>query len=207
MEKDEINYRTLREIQQMEKKSPILTEIRSAFYSDISKYIEDLKIRLQNETSSQKQTLLNEEIENIEKIAINIYELREKKIILAAITKARGGNPEIKNMISSEKNLFNSILNLINTSRMHLLKKESNEKKTIESEERATEPKEVEEKPQELIDKNKNQNPIIRVIEDVPEFIGTNEKRYNLRKNDILSIPEDMCEMLHRKGVVKIINK
>ena len=46
----------------------------------------------------------------------------------------------------------------------------------------------------------------IRVIEDIPEFIGTNEKKYNLRKNDILSLPDDMFEMLNRRGVVRKIN-
>jgi DNA replication factor GINS len=203
MKEDEINYRTLREIQQMEKKSPILTELKSAFYIDISKFVEELKSRLQDESSSQKLTLLNEEIENIQKIAINIYELRERKILLTAITKTRGGSPDIKNMTNTEKKLYESILNLLDTSRNNLFKNESNEKEKIENEEKSFQPKKIDEKPKE---NNKNPNPIVRVIKDVPEFIGTNEKRYNLRKNDILSLPEDMCEMLDRRGVIKKIN-
>ncbi len=199
MQEDDINYRILREIQQMEKNSPILTELKSGFYLEISKHIDKLTNRLQNESSSQKQTLLNEEIQNIQKIAINIYELREKKILFAAISKARGGNPEIKNMINIEKNLFDSILNVLKTTRIHFLKKESFEKKTIEPKEETVEPTNSE-------DIQKSSNPIVRVTEDMPEFIGTNEKRYNLRKNDILSLPDDMCEMLYRRGVVKKIN-
>ena len=206
MKEDEINYRTLREIQQLEKKSPILTELKSSFYFEITKFVEELKTRLQNESSSQKQTLLNEEMENIQKISINIYELREKKILLAAITKARGGNPDIKNMINTEKKLFDSILNILNTSRIHLLENKTNKNEKIEIEEKKEEPEKIEEKPIESNDINKNSNPIVRVIEDVPEFIGTNEMRYNLRKNDILSLPEDMCKMLSRRGVVKKIN-
>jgi len=199
MHEDEINYRTLREIQQKEKNSPVLTEIKSTLYSEISKYIEDLKNRLKNESSSQKQTLLNEESQNIQKIAINIYELREKKILFAAITKGRGGSPEIKNMIDIEKNLFDSIIDILKTTRNIFLKKDSTEKKQIEPEEEPVKPKKLEEK-------LSNSNPIVRVIEDIPEFIGTNEKRYNLRKNDILSVPEDMYEMLSRRGIVKKIN-
>jgi DNA replication initiation complex subunit (GINS family) len=206
MKEDEINYRTLREIQQLEKKSPILTELKTSFYFEITKFIEELKTRLQNESSSQKQTLINEEMENIQKISINIYELREKKILLAAITKARGGNPDIKNMINTEKKLFDSILNILNTSRIHLLKNKTNENEKIEIEEKKEEPEKIEEKPIESNDINKKSNPIVRVIEDVPEFIGTNEMRYNLRKNDILSLPEDMCKMLSGRGVVKKIN-
>jgi len=199
MKEDDINYRILREIQQMEKNSPILTELKTNFYIDLSKYLEELKNRLQNESSSQKQTLLKGEIENTEKIVINIYELREKKILLAAISKARGGNPEIKNMINIEKNLFNSILNVLITTRGQFLKNESivNEK---------TEPKQELVEPDKSELNKKNSNPIVRVTEDIPEFIGTNEKKYSLRKNDILSLPEDMCEMLSRRGVVKKIN-
>ncbi|KYK23536.1 hypothetical protein AYK21_02445 [Thermoplasmatales archaeon SG8-52-2] len=199
MKEDEINYKTLREIQQMEKKSPLLTEIKSSFYFEISKYVDELNDRLKNESSSQKQTLISGEIENIQKLSFNIYELREKKILSAAITKARGGNPDIKNMTTIEKNLFESILDVLNKSREDIFKKEPVEKKTNKPEEMIVEPEKVEEK-------HKNPNPIVRVTENVPEFIGTNEKRYNLRKNDILSLPVDMYEMLHRRGVVKKIN-
>ena len=203
MKDDEINYRSLREIQQMEKKSPTLTELKSAFYSDISKFVEELKSRLKDDNSSQKQTLLNEEIENIQKIAMNIYELRERKILLAAITKTRGGSPDIKNMTNTEKDLFESILKILDTSRNNLFKNKSKENEEKVPEEKPNQPEKIEEKPKE---NNKNPNPIVRVIKDVPEFIGTNEKRYNLRKNDILSLPEDMCEMLDRRGVIKKIN-
>jgi DNA replication factor GINS len=199
MQEEEISYKILREIEQMEKKSPTLSEIKSAFYFDISKYVEDLNNRLQNESSSQKQTLICGEIENIRKLALNIYELREKKILSAAISKVRGGNPDIKNMINIEKELFESILNILNKSRIQVFKKDQNEKKNNEPEEKIVEPKKTEEK-------NKNSNPIVRVVENIPEFIGTNEKRYNLRKNDIISLPEDMCEMLQKSGVVKKIN-
>ncbi len=200
MEEDEINYRTLRKIQQTEKNSPILTEIKSDFYLDLSEYLENLKTRLQDETSSQKQTLLKEEILNTQKIAENIYEQREKKILVAAISKARGGNPDLKNMINIEKNLFDSVLNIMIISRKQFLKKESIEKKKIE-------PKEEPPKPKKSEEKQKNSNPIVRVTHDMPEFIGTNEKKYNLRKNDILSLPKDMHDMLCKRGVVKKINR
>jgi len=199
MEEDEINYRLLRKVQQMEKSSPILTEIKSDFYFDLSEYLESLKNRLQNETSSQKQTLLKEEIQNTQKIAENIYEQREKKILVAAISKARGGNPDLTNMINIEKNLFESVLNIMITSRKQFLKKESIENKKTEPSKEPIKPKKSEEK-------QKNLNPIVRVTEDVPEFIGTNEKKYNLRKNDILSLPKDMHDMLCKRGVVKKIN-
>ena len=201
MDEDEINYRILRKIQEMEKNSPILTSIDNNFYVELKKYLDILDNRLKDESSSQKQTLLKDEISNTKKIAKNIYEQREKKILLAAVTKARGGNPDLKNMIEIEKNLFNSILNLMENSRKHLFEEDSRKNKTVEPKKNETK-----EEPKPVLNES-NTNPIIRVKEDIPEFVGTNEKKYNLRKNDILSLPEDMSVMLLKRGVVEKIKK
>ena len=205
MDEEEICYKTLRKIQQIEKNSPILTELISNFYSELSKYLENMNNRLERETTSQKQILLKDEIENTKKIAINIYEQREKKILLAAITKARGGNPDLKNMIDEEKDLYYPVLKQMLKSRKIFLKKEtpnskSSERETIESKEMPDNPNEIEEN-------QKNSNPIVRVTQDVPEFIGTDEKKYNLRNNDIISLPEDMSEMLSKRSAVKKIKQ
>ena len=53
MEDEEINYRTLRKIQQMEKNSPLLTDLKSSFYNDLSEFFQGLNERLKNESSSQ----------------------------------------------------------------------------------------------------------------------------------------------------------
>lgn len=201
MEQDEINYKTLRKIQQSEKNSPILTELKSNFYFELSDYLENLKKRLENESSSQKQALLKEEIKNTLNIATNIYEQREKKILLVAISKARGGNPDIKNMADVEKDLFENILdNMINL-RKKILKIKSNEinKNNV---------KPVEKRKDEKSNQNNdNKNPIMMITKNIPEFIGTDEKKYNLRKNDIISLPEDMSEMLSKRGVADKISK
>lgn len=199
MEDDEINYRALRKIQQMEKNSPILTDLRPDFYDNLSEYLENLNTRLESESSSQKQMLLKDEIQNTKKIATSIYEQREKKVLLAAVTKARGGNPDLKNMVNIEKNLFEPVLELMLNSRKKILENETVE--NISNDTKAAEP--AEEKKTE--EKQENSNPIVRVNQDVPEFIGTDEKKYNLRKNDLISLPEDMSETLSKRGVVEKI--
>jgi DNA replication initiation complex subunit (GINS family) len=201
MEEDEINYRTLRKIQQMEKNSPILTDINPHFYSDLSDYLIVLNKRLRKESSSQKQLLIKDEIENTKKIIMNIYEQREKKILLAAISKARGGMPNLKNMIKIEKKIYDSTLNLLLQSRKILFEKEKKN-----SNQNAIKNVDIEED-EKIEDKQKNLNPIVRVTENIPEFIGTDEKRYNLRKNDVLSLPEDMNNTLSKRGVVKRIKQ
>lgn len=200
MVEEEINYGNIRKLQLLEKNSPVLTDLPLEFYKELSEYLDVLNKRLENEQSLQKQTLLKDEISNTERIAINIYEQRERKILLAAVSKVRGGNPDLKNMLDVEENLYNSILNVMMKSRNNFLKNKKTEKKDDKVENK--EPKNEEKKQEEMLSQEEP-NQIVRVTQTLPEFIGTNTKKYNLREGDILSLPEDMCLMLSKKGAVK----
>lgn len=207
MNENEINYKNLRKIQQIEKESPTLTKIEPSFYTALSDYLKYLDSRLEKESSTQKQMLLKEEVQNTRKISTNIYEQREKKIILAAISKTRGGEPDLKNLVGVERNLFDSILQMMVQTREELLNKkirEKEEEKTVESN---VEPK-AENKKQEIITpKPQNINPIVMVAKDIPEFMGTDANKYNLRKGDVLSLPKDMSDTLSKRDAVKEIGK
>jgi DNA replication initiation complex subunit (GINS family) len=194
MDDKEINYKVLRKIQQMEKNSPILTKIEYNFYYELSKYLKYLNDRYKKEESSQKKILLEDEIRNTNKIMLNIYELREKKILLATVAKARGGNPNLENLVDIEKKLYDSILQMLLQHRNKFL-----DNKSIENNEETTST--VKEK---KIKQVKN-NSIIMIKEDIPEFIGTDMKKYNLRKGDIISLPKDMGDTLVKRDVVKEI--
>jgi len=197
MDTDEINYKTLRRIQQTERNAPMLTKIDGGFYHALSQYVNGLEGRLKKESPSQKQMLLKEEIQNTRKITTNIYEQREKKILLAAISKARGGNPDLKHLIDKEQQLFDSVLELMTQSRKQLLNKESEQGKKEEI--KPVEPKN-EEKENET---QENTNPVVQITQDIPEFVGTDTKHYHLKKNDIISLPEDMSDTLAERGAAR----
>ena len=46
-----------------------------------------------------------------------------------------------------------------------------------------------------------NTHPILRIRENIPSFVGTNNQNYTLYKGDIVSLPEDMAKMLLNKKV------
>ena len=201
MDTDELNYKFLRKIQQTEEKSPMLTKINTNFYSNLLGYMENLNVRLKKESKSQKKMLLTNEIQNMNRIIWNIYEQREKKIFLSAISKARGGNPNQKNLIEAEKNLFDSALELMMKSRKQFLKRRSKKESVKDN-------KNIESKKEEnKFEKKCNDNQMVMVTKDIPEFIGTDTKKYNLRKWDIITLPKDMSDMLLKRDVVKEIKK
>ena len=194
MDQEDINYKTLRKIQQQEKNSPLLTKIDRNFYQKFSEYLKNLQRIAEKEENSQKIKLFDDEIQNTKKIAFNIYELREKKIIQAALSKVRGGKPDLKNLLEIEKRLYDSLVKQIIVSREEILEQKLEKKTDVKS---APETGKKE--------KKSNTNAIVRVTQDTPEFVGTNMKTYSLRKDDVLTLPKEMSEPLLKRGVVEQI--
>ncbi|MDG6218904.1 MAG: hypothetical protein QCI00_05645 [Candidatus Thermoplasmatota archaeon] len=212
---EELSYRTLRKIQQAEKQSPQITQINKEFYRDVTTFLKQLQHRLKNEKKQQKQMLLVEESQNIEKIIRNIYEQREKKIMLAAIAKARGGNPNIKSLVPEEKKLFDKLHQNLVSIRKDLLFSinEENSYDTLSEPDVKEDLKQPPSQPgknreQSEVEKTPilaNTNPILRIKKDIPSFIGTDNNTYTLNKGDIISLPSDMAKMLTDKKVAVTI--
>ena len=199
MDIDEFNYKTLRKIQQIEEKTPALSKINPELYINFSDYIKILNLRFKNEINEQRKIILKNEINNTKKIIKNIYEQREKKILIAIMTKVRGGEPNLKNLVNTEKILFESILEIVIRQRQQIM-----DKKVIKNDlvnDNKTNIKKVEKKV-----KNEN-NKIFLVRDNIPEFIGTDARKYNLRKDDLITIPKNTSELLLNKRVIKEIKK
>lgn len=194
MDQEDINYKTLRKIQQQEKTFPLLTKIDQKFYQKFSEYLKNLQRIAEKEENSQKIKLFDDEIQNTKKIAFNIYELREKKIIQTALSKVRGGKPDLKNLLDIEKRLYDSLVKQIIVSREEILEQKLEKKTDVKS---APETGKKE--------KKSNTNAIVRVTQDTPEFVGTDMKTYSLRKDDVLTLPKEMSEPLLKRGVVEQI--
>lgn len=195
MDQEDINYKTLRKIQQQEKTFPLLTKIDRNFYQKFSEYLKNLQRIAEKEENSQKIKLFDDEIQNTKKIAFNIYELREKKIIQAALSKVRGGKPDLKNLLEIEKRLYDSLVKQIIVSREEILEQKLEKKTDVKLSPETGEKKK----------KIPNTNAIVRVTQDTPEFVGTNMKTYSLRKDDVLTLPKEMSEPLLKRGVVEQI--
>jgi DNA replication initiation complex subunit (GINS family) len=194
MDEDDISYKALRKIQQQEKKLPLLTRIDQNYYKKFSEYLKNLQRIAENEENSQRIQLFNDEIQNTKNIALNIYELREKKIVQAALSKVRGGKPDLKNLLEIEKKLFDTLVEQIIVLRKELLEQK------IEKKIKTKSTQVIGEK-----EKKNNTNAIVQVTQDTPEFVGTDMKTYSLRKDDVLTLPEEMSNPLLKRGIVKQI--
>ncbi len=190
----DLDYKFLRRIQHQEVNSPSFSELPEKFYSELTDFIKNLEINLEKEKNELKIKIFKDEIENIKKVANGIYELREKKIVQAALSNARGGKPNLNNLLDIEKNLFDNIVLQIKNSRQKIFEKEK------------FKDKQNSEMSQKKDGKEKNQinsSPIVRVLEDMPDFVGTDMKTYSLKKEDVLSLSDDMAKHLIKRNIVQ----
>ena len=192
-EHEEINYKTLRRIQQDEQTLSLLTKITVSFYKDLSSYMKTIERSIEHEKNPLKLKLFGDEIQNTKKIANSIYELREKKIVQTALATARGATPDLTNFLEIEKKLYRSLVEQIMVSRKEIFEKPTDPPATTPPASPTPAP----------VKEESNTHPIVRVLEDTPEFIGTDGKSYLLRKEDVLSMPSEMTEPLLKKKVVK----
>ncbi|MEM5802107.1 MAG: hypothetical protein QXQ18_01840, partial [Candidatus Aenigmatarchaeota archaeon] len=118
------------------------------------------------------------EIKNIERLIEDIFNRRERKIINFAIINARTGiHPE--NLIEEEKGFYQSLVEIIKKRRDDNLKKI------------------LEEKKEELVT-------MVIFKEDMPEFLGSDEKIYGpFKKGDIAKLPEENIRVLVEKGIAE----
>jgi DNA replication initiation complex subunit (GINS family) len=112
MKVDDMPYKIFRKIQLSEEKVPLLTKIDKNFYSQLAEY------------QKNPDDLSEREIQDIERIVSSVYGIREKKIVQAALSKIRGGKPDLKNMLDEEKKLFDSIVATLLQSRKNFVIKD-----------------------------------------------------------------------------------
>jgi DNA replication initiation complex subunit (GINS family) len=184
---NDISYRYLREMHQREKNSPALCKIEEDFYQQLKEYFEYLEKEYNSieDRDSPKAKLLKDEIENAKRIAESIYEQRERKILQIALVARKGGKPNIGNLITTEKELFESILKALKDARERIMEnKRKNEKDSIEK-------------------KDDDETIVVRITNDIPEFVDSDMNIYNLKKEDVICLPKDIANALINKKVAE----
>lgn len=179
---DELSYRDIRVLHQAEREKQNLTEIRSDFYEKARDYLQRLEKNLEIEKDEYKRKLIADELKSAKQIIRDIYKIREKKIVLAALSKIRGGKPDTKFFLESERKLFDEIVECLKKYRDIVLEgKEAKEEK-----------------------KEKKEEGFVALIKsDIPRFVGPDMKKYSLRKNDIVCLPKSIFEILEKRGVAE----
>ena len=226
---EKMSFGKITQLYREERKNKRLSEISPIFYSQLAEYLSRLHDELSSEKNktSTKTKMLKDEIEKALKKAEHIYEYRERKIALSALSKASGGMPDEELMVKSERALHDDLVTLIKKYR-DSFKKELMGKKAEDEEVEIMQEGKIEDKIEDKIkDKEKDEKmkskkksisagkskegeaekgktkrenyTIVRIIEDIPPFAGL-DGEYNLKKEDVISLPKKIAGILCNKG-------
>jgi len=209
MEEPSVSYKSLRKVQQAEQATAVLTKLETGYYRDVAAYLRALETSVASERQPQKSRVFSEELANTRKLVAGIYELREKKIVAAALVAARGGVPDIKNLAEEERPLYESLLQAIARARQDVLAEESPEpESTTPAPEPPKRPPPATSSPpvsSEVSKARANPHPMLRVTQNMPPFVGTDLRVYELRTDDVLTLPAEMAAPLLKRGVLVTI--
>ncbi|HEC76714.1 MAG TPA: DNA replication complex GINS family protein [Thermoplasmatales archaeon] len=164
-------------MEQREKSTSLLLDVGADFYKQTAQYVKELEDRLEEEKvrnpSSKKVVLLSDELRNTKRIWKSIFERREKKIVLSALSFVRGSKETPKNLTREEKIFYDAIIEILKEHRKRVF--ENHEKEFV----------------------------VVRIMEDIPQFIGGDMKKYSLKKEDVISLPLDVAKILIKRGVAE----
>jgi len=147
-QKEAITYEYIRKVQREELAEVRLTKITDDFYDKAEKYLEQ-KMRL----GKKKDRSSEIEAENLQKLLEDIYNRRETKILQQAIFASRTGIP-IQNLTKVEEKFFRQLVELLKFQRektLNIFTKKTKEEAKLEK---------------------------LKFTQDIPEFIGSDLKKY-----------------------------
>jgi len=191
MTQDIITYETLYEILRRERTRQELQELEENFFSKIVKYFKEKTAIL--ESQKQKESIFQEEtkktekqLENIKKILKELYEIREMKILNLAVSSSRTKTNNKLNLLPEEQILYNNIKITLNQSRSKILER------LVQGQLPNEEPKPIK--------SNENELKLIRFINHVPKFVGTDNNNYGpFEPEMVANLPLKIAELLIKK--------
>ena len=188
-----IGFDVIREIHRKERESRSLQKLPEGFFSEVREY-------LKAKESSKGSALDMIELENARLIVNDLIDRREHKIVEGAMVFVRSGIL-LDNMTEQEKNLFNNMVELLRNFREEMWAEIRGRKVEVSEE------KPVQEQHEEQVEKHDYEPPelsgIYLALKDLATFIWSDGKRYSIKENDVVKLPDELAAFLEEKGIIK----
>ena len=178
-QQEAITYEYIRKIQREEQNDVKLSKIPDDFYKKVKKYL-DQKVKLSNKKRDRSSEL---EVENIQRVLEDVFNRRETKTLQQAVFATRTGIP-VQNLTKNEEKFFRQLVELLKFHRSNTLNILI--KKTKEKEE------------------TKLQK--LKFIQDIPEFMGSDLKKYGpFKTGEEGEIPSENAELMVKSEIAKMV--
>ena len=219
--KKEINitYETIFDFLIREKNRAEIQKLPDTYFSDIIEYLNEKTVSLQNKNRDEMK-ILEHQLDNAKRLIKELYDRREKKIVLMALNQARLRNNEMKidTLLYEEKQLFNEVSKVLSSVRINVInqilqqlvpnelyddsemqKYELNEVNNTGYNSSPSEVKLSDHKNN--IDKHNNEKKQIKFITNIPRFFDENMQVLGpFEEGTISEIPDKIAQLLINKG-------
>lgn len=177
-----LSYELIRSIHRREKDSSELVKIDDDFFDSIPEFVAEEKSKLKDIKKNLDDSILRK-LNNIRTMLIDIVSWRGKKIINKAILKTKTNEDDIKNMTIEEQKIYYKLVNILYN--YQLIVKNSFE---------------------EVIEEQPKKNIKLKILQDVPKFIGTDMKEYGpFEKDTEIELIESIAKIFIKKDIGKEI--
>ena len=212
-----MNLEDLREIQIEERTRSDLQPLLDSFYTDVSKYIQDLRVERENILEGSVDAVdaktvrrIEDEIKTAGEVVEAIYDRRVGKILKGASLTAAGLGKREGSLAGVEVELFRNLVELLQKNRIKILERISSEKGDKPQREIETNQINEEAPLQENIDQKgeeETSNITIKVMQEVGEIYGVDGNTYDLREGKIISLPKENAQPLIKAKVVQVTDE
>ena len=212
-----MNLEDLREIQIEERTRSDLQPLLDSFYTDVSKYIQDLRVERENILEGSVDAVdaktvrrIEDEIKTAGEVVEAIYDRRVGKILKGASLTAAGLGKRDGSLAGVEVELFRNLVELLQKNRIKILERISSEKGDKPQREIETNQINEEVPLQENIDQKgeeETSNITIKVMQEVGEVYGVDGNTYDLREGKIISLPKENAQPLIKAKVVQVTDE
>jgi len=182
----ELSYDEIRRIHRLERNSSKLVQVDSEFYNSLSEFLsaekKDYLDSLKDFSSAKTR-----DFSNLKKMVEEIFSMRVKKILNAVLVASRTSEIDDSRMATQEKKMFKEIFSI--------MKKHTDLVDGVFAS-KAGSSKEG---------KDLN-NLSVRVLSDIPEFIGTDMNEYGpYKKGEVVDLPLKIMKLLSEKKFVEAL--
>ena len=223
-----ITYETLFDLMKREKDRVELQRLEPEFFANVLSYLrEKRQFASQQESASYDEKMKSHrEMDNIRKLIKELYDRREKKIVMLAIDQSRTKSNlvDFSHMLAEERELFEQlmrtldgfregILSNILSERLPAIYTALDEKKTAHAAHRGSSPMEpsspaAAQAESQVQSSNGKTTALVRFLHPVPKFVGPELNEYGpFSEDDIASLPKEIAEVLIGKGRVEELHE
>lgn len=189
----------------LERESDRLQELDESFYDQVAGYVKQLEHARQDASDYKELAMIDDEIKNARILVEGVFDRRMSKITQYAAISAAGTRINTDGLTRVEKDVFDALVTALEKGRAEILmpalevKSGRNSAKNILG--GATTKEQPIESSLSLNKEVSEEVMMVKVLRDVPRFVGVDGRQYQLSGEDVVVLPKANALVLCNKNI------